>query len=39
MADAIIVDCMTDNRNRTVAAVRHAFNQYGFVILGTGMVL
>ncbi|SDY87525.1 YebC/PmpR family DNA-binding transcriptional regulator [Nitrosomonas sp. Nm58] len=26
---AIIVDCMTDNRTRTVADVRHAFTKYG----------
>lgn len=26
---AIIVDCMTDNRVRTVAEVRHAFNKFG----------
>lgn len=26
---AVIVDCMSDNRNRTVAEVRHAFNKYG----------
>lgn len=26
---AIIVDCLTDNRIRTVAEVRHAFNKYG----------
>lgn len=26
---AIIVECMTDNRVRTVAEVRHAFNKYG----------
>jgi YebC/PmpR family DNA-binding regulatory protein len=26
---AIIVDCMTDNRVRTVAEVRHAFNKHG----------
>ena len=26
---AIIVDCMTDNRTRTVAEVRHAFSKYG----------
>jgi YebC/PmpR family DNA-binding regulatory protein len=26
---AVIVDCMTDNRTRTVAAVRHAFSKYG----------
>ncbi len=25
---AIMVDCMTDNRNRTVAEVRHAFSKY-----------
>lgn len=26
---AIIVDCLTDNRIRTVAEVRHAFNKFG----------
>lgn len=26
---AVIVDCMTNNRNRTVAEVRHAFAKYG----------
>ena len=26
---AIVVDCMTDNRNRTVADVRHAFTKHG----------
>ena len=26
---AVMVDCMTDNRNRTVAAVRHAFSKCG----------
>ncbi|NOY72011.1 MAG: YebC/PmpR family DNA-binding transcriptional regulator [Gammaproteobacteria bacterium] len=26
---AILVDCLTDNRNRTVAEVRHAFTKYG----------
>ncbi|MCC6706128.1 MAG: YebC/PmpR family DNA-binding transcriptional regulator [Gammaproteobacteria bacterium] len=26
---AVIVDCMTDNRNRTVAEVRHAFSKCG----------
>jgi len=25
----VIVDCMTDNRTRTVADVRHAFSKYG----------
>jgi len=26
---AVIVDCLTDNKNRTVAEVRHAFNKSG----------
>ncbi len=26
---AVMVDCMTDNRNRTVSEVRHAFTKYG----------
>ena len=26
---AVMVDCVTDNRNRTVAEVRHAFNKAG----------
>ncbi|MFO1197685.1 MAG: YebC/PmpR family DNA-binding transcriptional regulator [Burkholderiaceae bacterium] len=26
---AVIVDCLTDNRTRTVAEVRHAFSKYG----------
>jgi YebC/PmpR family DNA-binding regulatory protein len=26
---AVMVDCMTDNRNRTVADVRHAFSRFG----------
>ena len=26
---AVMVDCVTDNRNRTVAEVRHAFAKYG----------
>ncbi len=26
---AIMVDCMTDNRNRTASEVRHAFTKYG----------
>jgi len=26
---AVMVDCMSDNRNRTVAEVRHAFTKYG----------
>ena len=32
---AVMVDCMTDNRNRTVAEVRHAFSKFGGN-LGTG---
>jgi YebC/PmpR family DNA-binding regulatory protein len=32
---AVMVDCMTDNRTRTVADVRHAFTKYGGN-LGTG---
>lgn len=26
---AVMVECMTDNRNRTASEVRHAFNKYG----------
>ena len=26
---AVMVDCMTDNRNRTVAEVRHVFSKWG----------
>jgi YebC/PmpR family DNA-binding regulatory protein len=26
---AVMVDCMTDNRNRTVATIRHAFSKFG----------
>ena len=26
---AVMVDCLTDNKTRTVAEVRHAFNKYG----------
>ncbi|MEM7431860.1 MAG: YebC/PmpR family DNA-binding transcriptional regulator [Pseudomonadota bacterium] len=26
---AVMVDCLTDNHNRTVAAVRHAFSKFG----------
>ena len=26
---AVLVDCMTDNKNRTVAEVRHAFSKFG----------
>ena len=26
---AVLVECLTDNRNRTVAEVRHAFSKHG----------
>ena len=26
---AVMVDCLTDNKNRTVAEVRHAFTKFG----------
>ena len=26
---AVLVECLTDNRNRTVAEVRHAFSKFG----------
>jgi YebC/PmpR family DNA-binding regulatory protein len=35
---AVIVDCMTDNRTRTVADVRHAFDKYGGNLGTTGSV-
>ena len=35
---AIIVDCLTDNKNRTVADVRPAFNKYGGNMGATGSV-
>jgi YebC/PmpR family DNA-binding regulatory protein len=35
---AVIVDCMTDNRTRTVAEVRHAFSKYGGNMGGEGSV-
>ncbi len=35
---AIIVDCMTDNKTRTVADVRHAFTKYGGHLGGEGSV-
>ena len=35
---AVMVDCMTDNRNRTVAEVRHAFSKYGGNLGTTGSV-
>ncbi len=35
---AVMVDCMTDNRNRTVAEIRHAFSRYGGNLGTTGSV-
>ena len=35
---AVMVDCLTDNRTRTVADVRHAFSKYGGNLAGEGSV-
>ena len=35
---AVMVDCMTDNRNRTVATIRHAFSKFGGNLGGEGSV-
>ncbi|PMB54673.1 YebC/PmpR family DNA-binding transcriptional regulator [Coxiella-like endosymbiont] len=35
---AIMVDCLTDNRNRTVAEVRHLFSKYGGNLAAAGSV-
>jgi len=35
---AVIVDCLTDNRTRTVADVRHAFTKHGGNMGGEGAV-
>ena len=35
---AVMVDCMTDNRVRTVAEVRHAFSKFGGNMGGEGSV-
>jgi YebC/PmpR family DNA-binding regulatory protein len=35
---AILIECLTDNRNRTVAEVRHAFSKYGGRLGTTGSV-
>ncbi len=35
---AIMVDCLTDNKNRTVAEVRHAFSKHGSNLGTTGSV-
>jgi len=36
---AVIVECLSDNRNRTVAEVRHAFTKAGGNLGQTGSVL
>ncbi len=35
---AIIVDCLTDNKNRTVAEIRHSFSKYGGTMAESGSV-
>lgn len=35
---AILVDCLTDNRNRTVSEIRHVFSRYGGNLGATGSV-
>jgi len=35
---AIMVDCVTDNRNRTIAEVRHIFSRFGGNMAETGAV-
>lgn len=35
---AVMVDCLSDNRNRTVAEVRHAFSKHGGQLAQTGAV-
>lgn len=35
---AILVDCLTDNKNRTVAEVRHAFTKSGCELAASGSV-
>lgn len=35
---AILVDCLTDNKNRTVAEVRHAFSKSGSELAASGSV-
>jgi len=35
---AVIVECMTDNRNRTVAELRYAFKRHGGNLAGNGEV-
>ncbi len=38
-AAAVLVECATDNKNRTVAEVRHAFGRYGGNLGASGSVL
>lgn len=38
-AAAVLVECATDNKNRTVAEVRHAFSRYGGNLGASGSVL
>jgi len=35
---ALIVECLTDNKNRTAAEVRHAFNKHGYSFAQQGAV-
>ncbi len=35
---AVLVDCVTDNRNRTIAEVRHAFSKHGGTLGESGCV-
>lgn len=35
---ALMVDCMTDNRNRTVSELRHTFSRYGGTMAEAGAV-
>ena len=35
---AVIVDCLTDNKNRTVAEIRHAFTKHSGNLAATGSV-
>lgn len=36
---AVVVECLTDNRNRTAADIRHAFDKYGGNLGQSGSVL
>jgi len=35
---AVVLECMTDNRNRTVSEIRHAFDKFGGNLAQTGAV-